>query len=133
MHARVLSTWIYDDAVEAYRPQIEVDFPEINGISDMVNKSDIPPNPNVYVGFIATADNVINNIKTHVNYGVGAVLLFQEDEATVPSSSLFNANRAFVFFLGMETSQINAAIGIEPNNRTRWDISQELIQWLKNH
>lgn len=132
-HARILSSWVYDDAVEAYRPKIEIDFPEINGIFDMINKNDIPPNPNIYIGFIQSADNVIDKIQTHTNYGIGAVLLFQKDEATVPNSTLFNATRVFLNELGMDTSQINEAIGIAPANRTRWDISQELIQWLKNH
>ena len=88
----------------------------------------------MYVGLIQDSGNgVLKQIAADPNYGIGAILLTHDDEASIPTQQQFEANRNFLLKQGMTQSQINEAIGTAVNGRTRWRICQDLIDWLKAH
>ena len=134
-HFRVASKAIFDEGNEGYIPEIINDYPSLNKVMDLVVKPTLPADPNV--GVVSAEQGigtgVISQIKADPKYGVGAVLLDHNDEGSYPSDALFNATRDYLISLGMTTAQVDEAIGVTANYRTRFAISNELIDWLKAH
>lgn len=135
-HARVISEWFYNPDVESNQAKIENDFNAIHDLSDLVEHPNLP-SPNIYVGFIGnTGNGVLNQIKNSANYGNGCVLLEHHNESQVPTLAEFQEIRNFLLTKLEEdppnAAQLDEALGTSPSGRTRWDISQELIAWIKS-
>ncbi len=135
-HARVISEWFYNPDVESNQAKIEFDFNAIHDLSDLIEHPDLP-SPNIYVGFIGnTGNGILTQIKSSPDYGAGCVLLEHHNESQTPTSAEFNEIRNFLLTKLKENpptvAQVDQAIGTSPNGRTRWDISQALIAWVKS-
>lgn len=135
-HARVVSEWIYNPDVESNQAKIEKEFNAIHDLSDLVEHPSLP-SPNIYVGFIGnTGNGILTQIKNSPNYGAGCILLEHHNESQTPTPAEFAEIRNFLLTKLKEkpptAAQVDEAIGTAPNGRTRWDISQALIAWVKS-
>lgn len=135
-HARVVSEQIYNPEIESNQAKIEKDFNAIHDLADLVEYPGVP-SPNIYVGFIGnTGNGILTQIKNSPDYGAGCVLLEHHNESQVPTDAEFGEIRNFLLTKLKENpptaAQVDEAIGTAPNGRTRWDISQALIAWVKS-
>lgn len=135
-YIRVLSEQVYDESAEGNVFKISLDFPALE-VQDMVEYQGGVPAPNIGVCFCPGVSNTqIEAIASHADYGDGAILLTGDTEAEVPSQSEFNEIRQFLLTKLTEDpptiAQVDDAIGTIPNNKTRWEISQNLISYIKN-
>ena len=135
-YIRTISEQVYDESVEGNNFKIGMDFPAIPNVQDMVEYQGIP-SPNIAVCFMPNIpNNLIEEISNNDYYGDGCILLTGDNEAQVPSQSEFDEIREFLLNKLTEDpptiSQLDDAIGTSPNGKTRWEISQDLIAYLKN-
>ena len=136
-HCRLISEWVYSEDLEGNVSKIELNFNSAGGISDMIENANVPPSPNVYVGFVENFGNdLLTQITSDPNYGSGAIILTNQNEAQTPTQTEFDAIRNFLLTKLTEnpptSAQVDEAIGTSPAGRTRWDISQALIAWMKS-
>lgn len=131
-HCRVISHWFYDEGGESYGAEIEQNYPSL-GLRDLVNVPNIPPTPNIGVWESETGDGegITKQIIADPAYGEPAVITTHDTEAQVPSQERFERISTYLVGKGMSVEQVEAAIGTTPGTRTNWDVSQDLIAWLK--
>ncbi|MGL5876484.1 MAG: hypothetical protein ACRC2V_01665 [Xenococcaceae cyanobacterium] len=135
-YIRTISEQVYDEAIESNNFKISMDFPNIPNVQDMIEYPGVP-SPNIAVCFMPKIPNsLIQEIADNDNYGDGCILLTGDNEGEIPSQSEFNEIRDFLLNKLTEDpptiSQLDEAIGTSPNGKTRWEISQDLIAYLKN-
>lgn len=135
-YIRTISEQVYDESIESNNFKISMDFPLIPSVQDMVEFQGVP-SPNIIVCFMpGIPNNLIEEISNDDNYGDGCILLTGDNEAQVPSQSEFDEIREFLLNKLTEDpptiAQLDDAIGSAPNGKTRWEISQDLIAYLKN-
>lgn len=130
MHCRIISSWFYDENGESWGAAIEQDYPGL-GLSDLVNPQNVPPQLNIFIGESKAGGGLIEQIVADSNYSPGCILTSHETEASIPTIEKFNAIRKYLMQLGMTTEQANVSVGSEIQQRTLWEISQDLIAWLK--
>lgn len=130
-HCRILSQWSDDGSGEgSFAPEIQLNYPGL-GLSDLVSPNNVPPQPNIFVGESKAGGGLVNQIISDPKYGNGAVLTSHETEASIPTTEKFTAIREHLMQLGMTEEQVSVSIGSEIQQRTLWEISQDLIAWLK--
>jgi hypothetical protein len=89
----------------------------------------LPPQPNIFVINVKVEDTVLAQIDADAEYYV----LWEGDEQDAsPGAQEFGQLRAYLGQQGMDQEDINAAIGQSANGRTRLEITDDLITWLKS-
>lgn len=129
-HCRVVSHWHYSESGESYGAAIEEDYAGL-GLSDLVNPANVPPIPNIFVGESKAGGGLVSQIINDPNYTEASVITSHDTEADVPSQQRFDSIKALLQTKGMTSAQVDSAIGTAIGTRTNWDVSQDLITWLK--
>lgn len=135
-HARVISEVVYNNDVEANQAKILTDFQSMRQLDDLGELPGIPT-PNIFIGFLHDSGNgILQQINNDPNYGAGCILLNHDNEAEVPSQAEFDEIRNFLLTKLTENppsvEQVNAAIGTSAGIRTRRQISDDLITFVKS-
>lgn len=131
MHCRIVSQWFFDEAAESYGAEIEQNYSGL-GLADLVNPTNVPNEPNIFVGESKAGGGLVNQIANDSRYTENCILTTHDSEAQVPTQEKFDAIASYLQNKGMTSAQITEAIGTSPGTRTHWDISQDLIGWLKS-
>ncbi|MFZ0547819.1 MAG: hypothetical protein WAM60_20405 [Candidatus Promineifilaceae bacterium] len=117
-------------------PAVWVDYPPQSG-TDRTGIRRPPPSPNTIVVECGYETAVLSQITADPRYGLAAIL-WQADEGTirpvdVPNAAEFAALRAKLVALGWRTVEIDAAIGTVVNGRSRAELAEAMIGWLRGN
>lgn len=139
--AQILTRWtqtVGDSGVLANTPAIFADVTAQEGDSwfdaTAQPSANIPPSPNVLIVEVNVDDATLAAIKAHAQYGNAAVL-WEGDPSRSPvvTTNQYNALVTFLAnkFNATET-QVRNLLGATANGRTRVDIANQIIGYLRD-
>lgn len=133
--AAVITRWVPNMVGHIFAIAGEVVFAGGETATDVTIQpsANIPPSPNVVIVEVNCSDATLAAIKTHAQYGAASVL-WEGDPAQSPVVTTGQYNALITFLsnkFGASEAAVRTILGATANGRTRYDIAQDIIAYLR--